>query len=538
MSTEIEQRLRDTLQAERLPSAPDALRAFLLRVPTELSAPTSQSGKRLAWLAPAMAAVLGGVLLVVLVPRATSPPAGPPSPSVSASTASGVVWTRVATMPDQVLMEGDVVMGAIAFNGSYVMVGNAQSADHAVWWHSDDGLTWRRRDTDPVFANSLLQQVVRTPNGLLIVGTANQLDAVCGGGVFGCDPVSDLRLWTSSDGQTWQLVPRARMAVFGRAVVQAVTLGPTGLVAAGGIVPATGTGAPVIWTSNDGTEWKRTTEFSSDFPSAVVAQLAATQSAYFAVGYRRTLDGSSNGGAAWYSTNGETWKEATGAERIGGSLVSVGAGALTFSLTDGLAAAQVLMTEDGSRWRATSAIPFAFGCGGPTLLSDGERIVAIGTRPTGPGIGMWVSSDAQHWQELTMTGEAAPPVRYGTGAVGSEGVVEIAPATGDCSNDTTSIWFGSIASGAGGLTESAATDLARDHVQEGAHLESAAIRHLPDGREPDRLVWAVDFTAEVEICPPTAGPCEKRPAETQVFLDYLTGEFLESSTAAPPPRPG
>jgi hypothetical protein len=97
----------------------------------------------------------------------------------------------------------------------------------------------------------------------------------------------------------------------------------------------------------------------------------------------------------------------------------------------------------------------------------------------------------------------------------------------------------------GGISASRAADLARSHVQDGAVFVSAvagtyrdvftighpADRHLDT---PDRVVWAVTFNGEYEICPPNGAPCwSPRPGQTQVILDYTTGEFLESGTFAP-----
>ena len=53
----------------------------------------------------------------------------------------------------------------------------------------------------------------------------------------------------------------------------------------------------------------------------------------------------------------------------------------------------------------------------------------------------------------------------------------------------------------------------------------------------DRPVWAVSFTGEITICPPSPHPCEApRPATATVFLDYFTGAFLATSTLSPGPR--
>jgi len=104
--------------------------------------------------------------------------------------------------------------------------------------------------------------------------------------------------------------------------------------------------------------------------------------------------------------------------------------------------------------------------------------------------------------------------------------------------------------GGGGISATAATTIARSHVQPeatlvstlaGKHSDVYTIRHLGDTLDqPDRMVWAVTFAADIEICPPLqplpqphAIPCSTRPGQIQVFLDYSTGEFIESATFSP-----
>ncbi len=95
-----------------------------------------------------------------------------------------------------------------------------------------------------------------------------------------------------------------------------------------------------------------------------------------------------------------------------------------------------------------------------------------------------------------------------------------------------------------GISGSTATELARAHVHDSAVFVSAVAGRYRDVftirsagvvlNQPDRLVWAVTFDAAVEICPPNGTPCWKpRPGQTQVILDYVTGETLESFTSSP-----
>ncbi len=92
-----------------------------------------------------------------------------------------------------------------------------------------------------------------------------------------------------------------------------------------------------------------------------------------------------------------------------------------------------------------------------------------------------------------------------------------------------------------------ATHLAREHVQTTAVAQSAradfyaaligGIQGRPDLEvSPDRAVWAVTFSDTFAICPPNGGPCfSPRPGTVTVLLDYVSGEFITSSTFAPAP---
>ena len=57
--------------------------------------------------------------------------------------------------------------------------------------------------------------------------------------------------------------------------------------------------------------------------------------------------------------------------------------------------------------------------------------------------------------------------------------------------------------------------------------------------KPDRMVWAVTFQTTIVVCPPpnmaaSANPTcwSSRTAATVVYLDYYTGDFLETTTSA------
>jgi hypothetical protein len=444
MSDDLKRRLQDALRGERLPDTPETLRAFLERLPAEAEARVPERGFRLVWLASLPVLVVVAALLFAIVPRNPGPQATSPSPSASPAAIAGIVWSTVASTGSDALVDGDTVMSAIAYDGGYVIVGNAQNAEHAAWWYSSDGETWQRHDADPVFADSLLQQIVRIPDGLLIVGSANRLDSDCAGGVFGCNPGMALRMWTSPDGRTWDRLPDADLAAFGRVALSEVVSGPAGIVAVGTQAPANGAGKGMIWTSPDGRSWEAASQFSAAFPGTVPTNVVVTGGTYVAVGYRQAPDGSVAGSAAWYSTDGRTWHAAAGVESVGGTLLSSAGGALSVSLQR--LGATLFLTADGSAWRVEGGvIPFGFGDNGPVLLSDGSRILALGTQSTSATRGAWLSSDAQHWQQVPETGGLPPLDRAGAvGALGSDGVVLVTTTTTPSTGFTATIWLGSF----------------------------------------------------------------------------------------------
>jgi hypothetical protein len=49
----------------------------------------------------------------------------------------------------------------------------------------------------------------------------------------------------------------------------------------------------------------------------------------------------------------------------------------------------------------------------------------------------------------------------------------------------------------------------------------------------DALVWAITYSGDVEICPPSPSECFTRPGEATVFLDYETGGYRTTQVYSP-----
>jgi hypothetical protein len=97
------------------------------------------------------------------------------------------------------------------------------------------------------------------------------------------------------------------------------------------------------------------------------------------------------------------------------------------------------------------------------------------------------------------------------------------------------------ASPTGGIDRDRAITLARDHVamatMTGAVVESPGA--LPGATSTAsgglRWVWAVYFSGDVTICNPLGACQSPRPATSTVYLDYMTGSFIETATVSSAP---
>ncbi|HXX59991.1 MAG TPA: hypothetical protein VEI48_01725 [Candidatus Sulfotelmatobacter sp.] len=432
MTDDLERRLRTSLSTAALPSAPDSLLDALDRLPDDVG-PIGTGAQRvsLAWAMPVLAVVVVLALIAAWMPGGLLGPAGPTasprgSQSTSPSAAPDIEWTKAASTGN------DIVDSMVALpGGGYLGVGSVY-ATQGVLWSSPDGRSWQRTvATDPALAGSVFDQIVLLPHGgLLLVGEDATLDGKCGGGAAGCNPVNQLRMWTSSDGHTWRAVPATGLAAFGRVESVQVVVGPTGLVASGVVAPVIGDLSSSIWTSLDGTTWTQATQFHQTFPNAVIDAIVATPTGVAVTGQLdvHAIPSGTDGGA-WYSTDGTTWAQAalpTGSPILG-DLATVPGGALGVTIDPESGALSTWRTTDGSSWQKQP--PFELGTDLPRFLSDGSWVVELFTA-TGRA---WISTDATSWQPLSQTNP--PPLDgFVTGALSATGLVVVIGSD---------IWFGS-----------------------------------------------------------------------------------------------
>ena len=434
------------------------------------------AGRRLAGAAAAVVVlVVAGALIVAIRPHDSvvgptvsgSPIAGPsgtPSSTPPATSSPSAVspaltlaWTQVmgSTSGSPLLVDGDTIMSAIPFGGGYLLAGNAGAGQRAVVWRSADGVTWQRIESGPSFADSTISTLVAIPSGVLAIGTAATLDSLCSGGEgTNCNPVSPIRLWTSSDGITWQRLPDAATAPFGRASLGPVVAGPGGLVLFGWHQPVSSSAptTPAEWTSADGRTWTAQTQFATAFPDGVVEGLVALTDGYAAVGRNTGLGSGHAAGTAWFSGDGRTWTMATvPVSAATDEQTSIYAGASGLLAVGSNTTRTFWSSADGRSWTSVdlATVPFSATSSSPVLVDDGSRIVAIGIDHAGAA-GGWVSTDGVAWQPIAGFEPAAtgpipqiPNTDTGLSAIGALGPRGVVLSTESGPGTLFSVWVGS-----------------------------------------------------------------------------------------------
>jgi hypothetical protein len=376
---------------------------------------------------------------------ATPTPAATPSHVPAGSTLS---WKSVLSSDGDPL--GSNLTAAVAFGDGFVVAGNENQGQHAVIWYSADGKSWQKIDKAQDFSDGVIGTLVPIPQGLLAVGTASQPDSRCGGGAFGCNAVSAIRLWTSPDGRAWHALASSVVVPFGRAQLIQVVSGPSGVVAFGELVPVTGTDTTaMVWNSPNGLAWEREPQFSTAFPSDTIVDLAAGPAGFEAVGSRSAGGNLTGPRRAWFSSDGKTWKLGSGPATRGPTVV-MACTAGFFGVDNPSAQASFWTTADGVKWTVQPGVvgrpdlPTYVGQG---LFSDGNRILAIGA-DSFQTPGAWLSTDGRQWESIALSGPQPPidtAVAGSVAAAFSSSGVLVTTATQSLQGATNwTIWLGTL----------------------------------------------------------------------------------------------
>jgi hypothetical protein len=186
----------------------------------------------------------------------------------------------------------------------------------AAVWTSRDGQRWTRVD-DPALTrpdDQLPNDVIAAGPGLVMVGNVGTTSPL--------DPTDRRRgqpaVWTSTDGQRWQLqtlpVPAATRTMSHQLV--AVTQGGPGLVAVG-VAQEGDRRLPIVWISHDGRTWQPggipTVQGTTPLSLTSVVSVGTSLVAFGQSGPTSTGDL-----VAWTSTDARTWQPLTIPASVGG----------------------------------------------------------------------------------------------------------------------------------------------------------------------------------------------------------------------------
>jgi len=355
-------------------------------------------------------ATLATFVAVVLVTACATQSVPPPSPSSAPTTGSAATgWHRVTSTPTQGATLNDVVAGGPGL----VAVGSGGLEGPGLAWESADGVHWTTGPsattltTTPLFSVGVVGSrlvafgldcsvsecglrvaVSASPPGAWLpggidadeVGSNRPLVGPVSGGprlvAVGLDllktspQVVAARVWTSTDGVIWSVVPDG--PAFAKAEMLAVVHGPNEYVAVGAAQTAAGFDA-CVWTSPDGLTWTREPDAPA-FANGTMAAITTGGPGYVAVGT------GANGAAVWTSPDAQTWtRVADGPGFTNAQLHGVAAGPAGLAAVGyDSAAARIWTSADGSTWQPVPTSPDFTDAQALSVAALGRTFVAVG----------------------------------------------------------------------------------------------------------------------------------------------------------------
>jgi hypothetical protein len=222
------------------------------------------------------------------------------------STQRAAVWTSAdgggswTVIPDQDGFVGSAVNAvAVSADGHWVAVGASATERRALTWTSPDGMRWTRAPDLETFLEAELHDV-----------TAGSGDGPAFLAVGGA-PVIQGAVWISDDGVSWEPTAGAGAdPAFNNSVLQAVTAGGVGYVAAGLTVEIASFDA-AFWTSTDGLRWVPATDPEGADEQPIMDVAATPDGGLVAVGF-----GLLERGSIWESSDGTDWRQAPGSAEL------------------------------------------------------------------------------------------------------------------------------------------------------------------------------------------------------------------------------
>jgi len=327
-----------------------------------------------------------------------SPPTatGAPSRILTDAPADGPPTWAVVADRDLLTSQGEI-RDVLAGGPGLIAVGsgtNGTEGGRAAIWTSPDGEDWDLVTLEGRAARGRLTSVTAGPAGFVAVGGE-------------CCP-DRAAVWTSQDGLAWQRV--GDQGSFDGAVMTSTTAWAGGLVAVGCVVDLECTGT-AVWTSSNGTDWSRVA-LGRDIGAAYLGDITASGEVLVAVG---TTDRDQPGPPAIFvSLDAQTWTRAD-VPSVPMALSSVTAGtdgivAVGRSLDEltGLPVSLVLTSPDGAAWTTVTSDKFARADVEDILVGPAGYVMSGRLKRGEAGIAAaWHSPDGRTWSRVVPGPEGA-----------------------------------------------------------------------------------------------------------------------------------
>jgi hypothetical protein len=267
-----------------------------------------------------------------------------------------------------------------------VTVAPTQSATPGPTLSADALRRWAQIRTDPVFQNGSVYEFSVAPDGLFASGfVADSKDRRVYGSV-----------WLTRDGRKWERLT-AKQNFDDSAVSQITRAGDRFLAHGSHCGYQSECSGLQFWQSSDGRRWTR---LDTNLPDFAAIEIVAGGPGWIGVGADDELQDRL---AAWTTTDGRTWRRATG---IGGTtgrllgVLSAGSQFVTYghiNLASGNPQPAVWTSPDGTSWRR---VPAASAPRGMTIEAVARTIDGrlVGWVRTPNAVDIWTSDDGSSWK--------------------------------------------------------------------------------------------------------------------------------------------
>lgn len=268
----------------------------------------------------------------------------------------------------------------------------------------------------------------------------------------------DAAAWVSEDGNEWSRAAPEALHQPGGQAMTAVAGGGPGVVAVGWTNPA-GEMDAAVWTSRDGSSWRRVpdSEGLGGSGDQVINRVGPGGPGLIAVGYEEAAG--DRDGAIWTSPDGLSWDRVESADTILGGIGNQEVRALA-TANDRLVAvgyddargsrdAAAWFSQGGRRWHRVPHVARTFGGTGEqymnAVVAHGSSFVAVGwdTVHTSRDASAWTSTDGTAWERVPQDevefGGPDMQLMYGIDAAG-RGLVAVGRDTSGGGSDA-AVWF-------------------------------------------------------------------------------------------------